>query len=225
MRRDVPDGSVRFRSGSRSWMHPAKRGPLPGVIPRTGRSQGGPGQLLLASAGLTAPVPDGRGPACPPGVIRDGRPVHTTIHGGGDLEHSTPRRARDRLPHRLRLQAIHGRGDRHAGPTGAETHPGTGRSPTRAAGSARSMSARRLEAGAAPGTGELPGHFRHLSNGVPPAVQLRRRAAYFSGAAHRAEGSGGAAPPEAAGPEPPGLFTAIGRGRWKRCARDSRRGC
>ena len=56
----------------------------------------------------------GDGPGCSVGVIQDGRLIGSAGYGMANLDHGIPQRPDDGIPHRLRLQTVHGRRHRAA---------------------------------------------------------------------------------------------------------------
>ena len=213
---------LRRPAGSGCRSGPVREQPPPVPCPRTRRSRG----TQAAAPGVRGPDSSrsgGRSPRSSP--RRDpGRPP--------DSRHRPRRRRlrprhppagpRDRLPHRPGPQAVRRRRGRPADPPG----PGPVREPggPDAANRKRGLSApggRRR-----PGQGKSTRSLRVTADPCPPAVQIRHGAGYVPGAVHRGERvRGTSAPPEEAGSGPPGLFMAIGRGRWNRSAGDSGRGC
>lgn len=151
----------------------------------------------------------------PVGGARQARPSSSgaprSVAGDGHLLRGegprAPRRARSRTGSTSTREA-----DRHPAVLPLPPRGGSSTDPVRPAKSRARVSCR-----------VIPGICRPRS---PRQCNSGAETGTFRG--QRAPGErvrGRPAPPEAAGPGPPGPFMAIGRGRWKRCARGSPRGC
>ena len=145
LRRAVPDSSVRFRAGSRPRRHPSERGPLPGVIPRTGRSHGAP----AAAPGVHGP--DGS-------HVRWWRPRLSPRRDPGRTP--GPRHRARRRPPRPRRPATGPRPSSAPAPSPGKSRPGRPpRGPTGCQEVPDATGRRReLDSSPAPGGGRSSGH-------------------------------------------------------------------